>query len=37
MGAEYCCKVAFRGSHQANGKGPDQGLRVCRSQSAAQD
>lgn len=32
IGADFCCAPAFRASHQANGKGPDQGFRVCRSQ-----
>jgi len=31
MGGDFCCAPAFRGSHDANGRGPDQGLRVCRS------
>jgi len=31
MGADYCTETAFRGSLAANGKGPDQGFRVCRS------
>lgn len=30
MGSEYCCEVYFRGNHEANGKGPDQGFRICR-------
>jgi sulfatase modifying factor 1 len=30
MGADFCCEPSFRSFHQANGKGPDQGLRVCR-------
>jgi sulfatase modifying factor 1 len=30
LGAEYCCESSFRGSFEANGKGPDQGFRVCR-------
>ncbi len=31
MGADICCEPAFRAPHDANGKGPDQGFRVCRS------
>jgi sulfatase modifying factor 1 len=31
MGADFCCTSSFRAGYQANGKGPDQGFRVCRS------
>jgi formylglycine-generating enzyme required for sulfatase activity len=31
IGAEFCCASAFRGDLAANGKGPDQGFRVCRT------
>jgi sulfatase modifying factor 1 len=31
IGADYCCESSFRGSFEANGMGPDQGFRVCRS------
>jgi len=31
MGAEFCTESAFRGALAANGRGPDQGFRVCRS------
>ena len=31
IGGDFCCASSFRGSFQANGKGPDQGLRVCRN------
>jgi formylglycine-generating enzyme required for sulfatase activity len=31
IGADFCCEASFRGSHEANGQGPDQGFRVCRS------
>lgn len=31
IGADFCCTIAFRAAHQANGKGPDQGFRVCRN------
>ena len=31
MGADFCCEPAFRARHQADGKGPDQGFRLCRS------
>lgn len=31
IGGDFCCESSFRGNHQANGKGSDQGFRVCRS------
>jgi formylglycine-generating enzyme required for sulfatase activity len=31
MGGDFCCESSFQGNHEANGKGPDQGLRLCRS------
>jgi len=31
IGGDFCCASSFRGNHDANGRGPDQGLRVCRS------
>lgn len=31
MGAAFCCLIAYRGGLAANGKGPDQGFRVCRN------
>jgi len=31
MGGDFSCEPSFRGNHQANGKGPDQGFRVCRN------
>jgi formylglycine-generating enzyme len=31
MGAEDFCKTSYRSSFEANGKGPDQGFRLCRS------
>lgn len=31
IGAEFATATAFRGSLAANGKGPDQGFRVCRN------
>ena len=31
IGGDFCCEPSFRGSHQANGKGSDQGFRVCLS------
>jgi len=31
MGADFCCEPSFRADYQANGKGPDQGFRVCRN------
>lgn len=30
IGADFCCEPSFRAGHEANGKGPDQGFRVCR-------
>jgi sulfatase modifying factor 1 len=32
IGADFCCELAFRAGLEANGKGPDQGFRVCRSE-----
>lgn len=32
LGADFCCEPSFRSGHQANGKGPDQGVRVCRGE-----
>jgi hypothetical protein len=31
IGGEHCCESSFRGSFEASGRGPDHGLRVCRS------
>jgi sulfatase modifying factor 1 len=31
IGADFCCEPSFRVGHEANGKGPDQGFRVCRN------
>jgi sulfatase modifying factor 1 len=31
MGADFCCEPSFRAGYEANGKGPDQGFRICRS------
>lgn len=31
MGGDFCCAISFRASFEASGKGPDQGLRVCRN------
>lgn len=31
IGADFCCEIAFRADHEANGKGPDQGFRICRN------
>ena len=31
LGADFCCKSSYRGRLAANGMGPDQGFRVCRS------
>ena len=30
LGGDFCCEPSFRGSFEASGRGPDQGLRVCR-------
>jgi formylglycine-generating enzyme len=30
MGADFCCAPTFGAAYEANGKGTDQGLRVCR-------
>ena len=31
IGADFCCATSYRGHLAANGRGPDQGFRVCRS------
>lgn len=31
IGADFCCAPSFQAGHEANGKGPDQGFRACRS------
>ncbi|MFL5809631.1 MAG: formylglycine-generating enzyme family protein [Flavisolibacter sp.] len=31
IGADFCCEIFFRAAMEANGKGPDQGFRVCRN------
>jgi formylglycine-generating enzyme len=31
LGGDFCCAIAWRASYEASGRGPDQGLRVCRS------
>ncbi|HEY4787151.1 MAG TPA: SUMF1/EgtB/PvdO family nonheme iron enzyme [Bacteroidales bacterium] len=30
IGGDFCCAPSFKAYYQANGKGPDQGFRVCR-------
>ena len=30
IGGDFCCACSFRAGLEANGSGPDQGLRVCR-------
>jgi sulfatase modifying factor 1 len=35
MGAEFCCEPSFKAHHDANGKGPDQGFRLCRGATPA--
>ena len=32
IGGDFCCAPSFRAGFEASGKGPDQGLRVCRGQ-----
>ena len=32
MGGDFCCEIGFRANFEASGKGPDQGLRLCRSE-----
>jgi formylglycine-generating enzyme len=29
MGGDFCCELSYRGNYQANGKGSDQGFRIC--------
>mgnify|MGYP006303819055 CR=1 FL=1 len=31
LGGGHACVISFRGKFDANGKGPDQGFRICRS------
>ena len=31
MGGEFCCELSFRAGYEPNSRGPDQGVRVCRS------
>jgi len=31
IGGDFCCEPSFRAGYEANGRGPDQGFRVCRS------
>lgn len=30
IGGDFCCESSFQANYEASGKGPDQGLRVCR-------
>lgn len=30
IGGDFCCALSFRAGFEANGSGPDQGLRLCR-------
>jgi sulfatase modifying factor 1 len=32
MGADFCCASSFQASHEANGRGSDQGFRLCRGE-----
>jgi formylglycine-generating enzyme required for sulfatase activity len=34
IGADFCCESSFKANYEANGKGPDQGLRLCRDYSS---
>ena len=31
LGGDFCCAASYRASFEASGKGPDQGVRICRS------
>jgi formylglycine-generating enzyme required for sulfatase activity len=31
IGGDFCCASSFRAGFEANGRGPDQGFRVCRN------
>ncbi len=31
IGGDFCCALTYRAGFEASGKGPDQGLRVCRN------
>ncbi len=31
MGGDFCCELSFRANFEPSGKGPDQGLRICRN------
>jgi len=31
IGADFCCQPSFHAHYEADGKGPDQGFRVCRN------
>jgi len=31
IGGDFCCESSYQASYEANGKGPDQGLRICRN------
>jgi formylglycine-generating enzyme required for sulfatase activity len=35
MGGDFCCESSFRANLEANGKGPDQGLRLCRGNGSS--
>jgi formylglycine-generating enzyme len=30
LGGDFCCESSFRAGFEANGRGPDQGVRLCR-------
>jgi len=31
IGGDFCCESVYQANYEASGKGPDQGLRVCRN------
>jgi formylglycine-generating enzyme required for sulfatase activity len=37
LGGDFCCEPSFRGTFEANGLGPDQGLRLCRDKRSVID
>ncbi|WP_448701953.1 formylglycine-generating enzyme family protein [Mucilaginibacter sp. AW1-3] len=32
LGGDFCCVSSYLAAYEASGKGPDQGLRICRSE-----
>ncbi len=37
MGGDFCCAISFRAGFEASGRGPDQGLRVCRDNKSSSE